>query len=77
MDRVRLPLFLLRIGVFIVMLMWMWISAMFLLAGAQINAVLDERSAAPEKAQTTGVAQTRAPPPRAPASDPLGSRSLS
>ena len=30
------------IGGAIVMLMWMWISSIFLLAGAQINAVLDE-----------------------------------
>ncbi len=35
------------IGGAIVMLLWMWISAMFLLVGAQINAVLDELSLRP------------------------------
>jgi membrane protein len=33
------------IGGAIVMLMWMWISAMFLLVGAQINAVIEDLSA--------------------------------
>jgi membrane protein len=44
------------IGGAVVMLMWMWISAMVLLAGALINAVLEDlprgRTAAREQAST-------------------------
>jgi membrane protein len=45
------------IGGAIVMLMWMWISAMVLLAGALINAVLEDLSRRPTRA-TTPVTQT-------------------
>ena len=62
------------IGGAIVMLMWMWISAMFLLAGAQINVVLDELSAATQKAQTTQVPADGLPTP---AMGALASRTLS
>ena len=50
------------IGGAVVMLMWMWISAMVLLAGALINAVLEDLSrsratASPPAAATAGLAR--------------------
>lgn len=65
------------IGGAIVMLMWMWISATFLLAGAQINAVLDELSGKSEKARPTRAAQAPAHPVSGPVMAPLGARPLS
>lgn len=60
------------IGGAIVMLLWMWISATFLLAGAQINVVAEELAQlAAKKAPPVEGPATSAPPPMA-----LGSRTL-
>ena len=63
------------IGGAVVMLLWMWISAMFLLAGAQINAVLDDLSRSPGEASSMRPQATSTP--LAAGSGPLESQSLS